>query len=271
MDESHLIHIFTDVTEMKEAQLKLEQSLKDLQKSNANLEDFAYAASHDLKEPLRKFQIFTDRLKDELKGFVTENQQNLFIKLGSTSNRMQSLVDNLLEYSYVTKGIALVEQVDLNQTVKNVLEDLELEIQNKQARVVVPTLPTVHGNGRQFEQVFQNLIGNALKYSRPDVNPNIKIIYRQVNGRDVQSDKPLELLSQNYHFVEISDNGIGFEQVHADRVFRIFTRLHGNKDYKGSGIGLSIVRKVIESHNGFVWVTSEPNAGSSFKFVLPIS
>ena len=271
MDESHLIHIFTDVTETKEAQLKLEQSLKDLQKSNANLEDFAYAASHDLKEPLRKFQIFTDRLKDELKGFVTENQQSLFLKLSSTSNRMQSLVDNLLEYSYVTKGIALVEQVDLNQTVKNVLEDLELEIQNKQARVVVPTLPTVQGNGRQFEQVFQNLIGNALKYSRPDVNPNIEIIYRQVNGRDVQSDIPLELLSQDYHFIEISDNGIGFEQVHADRVFRIFTRLHGNKDYKGSGIGLSIVRKVIESHNGFVWATSEPNTGSSFKFVLPVS
>lgn len=271
MDESRLIHIFTDVTGVKEAQLKLEQSLRDLQKSNANLEDFAYAASHDLKEPLRKFQIFTGRLRDELKEVVTENQQNLFIKLESTSNRMQSLVDNLLEYSYVAKGNSQVVQVDLNQTLRNVLEDLELEIQHKQATVIVSNLPTLPGNSRQFEQVFQNLIGNALKYSRPGINSRIEIICKQVKGRDVLSNKPLELLSQDYHFIEISDNGIGFEQIHADRIFQIFTRLHGNEDYKGSGIGLSIVRKVIESHNGFVWATSEPNTGSSFKFLLPIA
>lgn len=271
MDESHLIHIFTDVTEIKGAHLKLEQSLKDLQKSNANLEDFAYAASHDLKEPIRKFQIFTTLLKEDLNEVMTENRRNHIIKLESTSNRMQSLVNDLLEYSYVTKGIAQLEQVDLNQTVKNVMGDLELEIQNKRARLIVQTLPMVHGNARQFEQVFQNLIGNALKYSRPDLNPNIEIIYKQVTGRDVLTDKPLELLSQNYHLIEISDNGIGFQQVHAERIFKIFNRLHGKEDYKGSGIGLSIVRTVIESHNGFVWATSEPNAGSSFKFILPIN
>jgi PAS domain S-box-containing protein len=271
MDESHLIHIFTDVTEMKEAQLKLEQSIKDLKKSNTNLEDFAYAASHDLKEPLRKFQFFTGQLKKELKDVITEHQRNIITKLESTNSRMQSLVNDLLEYSYVTKGIAQVERVDLNLTVKNVLQDLELEIQNKQAIVIVPTLPIVQGNGRQLEQVFQNLIGNALKYGRPGLNPNIEIIYKQVNGRDVLSDKSLELLSQSYHFIEISDNGIGFDQMHADRIFNIFTRLHGKEDYKGSGIGLSIVRKVIESHSGFVWATSEPNAGASFKFILPIA
>ena len=119
--------------------------------------------------------------------------------------------------------------------------------------------------------MFQNLIRNALKYSRAGVTLNININYRQVTGRDVLSDKPSELLSRDYHFIEISDNGIGFDQVHADRIFKIFTRLHGNEDYKGSGIGLSIVRKVIESHNGFVWATSEPNVGSSFKFILPIA
>ena len=132
-------------------------------------------------------------------------------------------------------------------------------------------MPVVKGNGRQFEQVFQNVIGNALKYSRPTVKPNIEIVYKQILGRDVLADKPLELLSQDYHFIEISDNGIGFEQVHADRIFKIFTRLHGTEHYKGSGIGLSIVRKVIESHNGFVWATGEPNAGSSFKFILPLA
>ena len=182
---------------------------------------------------------------------------------------MQSLVDDLLSYSYVTKGVAQVDEVDLNQTVKNVLEDLELEIQNKQASVEVPALPVIQANARQLEQVFQNLIGNALKYTRPDVRPNIEIIYKQVTGRDVLVDKTLELLSQNYHFIEISDNGIGFDQEHADRIFKIFTRLHGNEEYKGSGIGLSIVRKIIESHNGFVWATSEQNRGSSFKFLLP--
>jgi signal transduction histidine kinase len=202
---------------------------------------------------------------------MSESQQNIFAKLESTSGRMQSLVDNLIEYSYVTKGSAQISQINLNKTLGNVLEDLELEIQNKHASVAVPTLPVVQGNGRQFEQVFQNLIGNALKYSRPGVNPKIEIFYKQVNGHDVLSDKPLELLSQNYHFIEISDNGIGFEQIYADRIFNIFTRLHGKNDYKGSGIGLSIVRKVIESHKGFVWATSEQNVGSSFKIILPIA
>jgi PAS domain S-box-containing protein len=271
MDESRLIHIFTDVTEVKEAQLKLEQSLKDLQKSNSNLADFAYAASHDLKEPLRKFQVYTNRLKDGFNGDITESQQNFFTKLESTSSRMQSLVNDLLEYSYVSQGVAQIEQVDLNQTLKNVLEDLELEIENRQAKIIAPTLPMIPGNGRQFEQVFQNLIGNALKYSRPGLPPNIEIFYKQVNGRDVLADKPMELLSRPYHFIEISDNGIGFESEDADRIFQIFTRLHGNENYKGSGIGLSIVRKVIESHNGFVWATSEPKTGSRFKFIIPVS
>lgn len=271
MDESHLIHIFTDVTEMKEAQLKLEQSLRDLQKSNANLEDFAYAASHDLKEPIRKFHIFTNLLKEEMKEVITEDQQKLFIKLESTSSRMRSLLDNILEYSNVAKGTVDVEQVDFNQTVRNVLEDLELEIQDREAKIIVPNLPVVRGNGRQFEQVFQNLIGNALKYSRPGLNPHIEIMYNQIAGSDVVHEIPVESLSQRYHLIEISDNGIGFKQVHAERIFKIFTRLHGKENYKGSGVGLSIVRKVIESHNGFVWATSEPNAGSSFKFILPIA
>jgi signal transduction histidine kinase len=154
--------------------------------------------------------------------------------------------------------------------VKNVLEDLELEIQEREAKIIVPDLPVVRGNGRQFEQVFQNLIGNSLKYSRPGLKPHIEIMYKQIAGSDVVPEIPVEL-SQRYHFIEISDNGIGFEQVHADRIFKIFTRLHSKEDYKGSGVGLSIVRKVIESHSGFVWATSEPEAGSSFKFILPIA
>jgi PAS domain S-box-containing protein len=270
MDKSHLIHIFTDVTEMKQAQLKLEQSLKDLQKSNANLEDFAYAASHDLKEPIRKFDIFTNLLKEELSEVITQDQKKLFIKLESSSSRMRSLLDNLLEYSYVSNGIVDVEQVDFNETVRNVLEDLELEIQEREANIIVPKLPVVRGNGRQFEQVFQNLIGNALKYGRPGLHPQIEIVYKQISGREVVDKIPAVSLAQCYHLIEISDNGIGFEQAHADRIFKIFTRLHRKEDYKGSGVGLSIVRKVIENHNGFVWATSELNAGSSFKFILPI-
>jgi signal transduction histidine kinase len=154
--------------------------------------------------------------------------------------------------------------------VKNVLEDLELEVQDRGAKIMVANLPVVRGNARQIEQVFQNLLGNALKYIRPGLNPRIEIMYKQIIGSDVVYEIPLESLSQRYHFIEISDNGIGFEQVHAEQLFKIFTRLHRKEDYKGSGVGLSIVRKVIENHNGFVWATSEPNAGSSFKFILPI-
>jgi light-regulated signal transduction histidine kinase (bacteriophytochrome) len=191
MNESHLIHIFTDVTAIKEAHLQLERSLEDLRYANKNLEEFAYAASHALKEPVRKMQMFSDRLKEELKGQLNDHQTRLFNRLESAAIRMQTLIDDLLSHSQAAKGSSKLEEVHLNHTIKDVIEDLELEMENKHACVDVQSLPTIRADKRQIQQLFQNLITNALKYSRPDVAPFIKITSTVLRGKDVVKDLPV--------------------------------------------------------------------------------
>ena len=269
MDDNHLIHIFTDITLIKEAQLQLERSVEDLKRSNQNLEEFAYAASHDLKEPVRKIQFFADRLRVELDGSLSDSQQNTFKRMENAATRMGSLIDDLLMYSHVSKGVEQAENIDLNQKVKNVLEDLELEIQEKCAVIKVEELPTINGHRRQLQQLFQNLISNAIKYNKPGVNPEVHITSHTVKGKDTPLSLQAEEGNKNYHLIEVKDNGIGFEQEDADRIFNVFTRLHGNAEYKGTGVGLSIARKVVENHNGFIWAESGSGDGATFKILLP--
>ncbi|MGN6400429.1 MAG: PAS domain-containing sensor histidine kinase [Flavisolibacter sp.] len=271
MDKDHLIHIFTDVTPMKEAQLQLEHLVKDLKRSNANLEEFAYAASHDMKEPIRKIHFFANRLKEELEPMLNDRQQGLFNKLESASERMGSLIDDLLTYSQVTKGVAEPQQVDLNKTIKAVMVDLELQLQEKNAEVTTTLLPTVEGNSSQLQQLFQNLLNNALKYSKHNERPVISITASVVKGREVKPELLVEEGNKHYHFIELRDNGIGFEQQDAERIFNVFTRLHGNSDYKGTGVGLSIARKVAENHGGFIWAESKEGRGATFKILLPVA
>ncbi|MGZ3838196.1 MAG: PAS domain-containing sensor histidine kinase [Flavisolibacter sp.] len=269
MDKDHLIHIFTDVTPIKEAQLQLEKSIEELRHSNANLEEFAYAASHDLKEPIRKIHFFSDRLKSELEDKLTENQRLLFERLTHASNRMGTLIDDLLAYSQVSRSSDDQEEIDLNQKVQMALEDLELEVQQKGASIVAGPLPKIKGNGRQLQQLFQNLVSNALKYSKKDVAPFVQIASRVVRGNNERADLPAKEGSRLYHLIEVKDNGIGFDQADAERIFNIFTRLHGNAEYRGSGVGLSMVRKVVENYQGYVWAESQPGEGSTFKVMLP--
>lgn len=271
MDKDHLIHIFTDVTPMKEAQLQLEHLVKDLKRSNANLEEFAYAASHDMKEPIRKIHFFANRLKEELEPILNERQQGLFNKLENASERMGSLIDDLLTYSQVTKGMMELQLVDLNKIIKAVMVDLELQLQEKNAEVETTLLPTVEGNSRQLQQLFQNLLNNALKYSKHNERPIISITASIVKGREVKPELLVEEGNKHYHFIEFMDNGIGFEQQDAERIFNVFTRLHGNSEYKGTGVGLSIARKVAENHGGFIWAESKEGSGATFKILLPLS
>lgn len=268
MDEHHLIHNFTDVTPIKESQLKLEKLLEDLRFSNANLEEFAYAASHDLKEPIRKFQFYTNRLREELSDRLEPNHVSLFDRVENTASRMQKLVTDLLEYSQAAKGAAEKDDVDLNALLKSVLEDLELEVQKRMAKIRYDGLGTVKGNKRQLHQLFQNLVGNALKYSKPGVTPEIVISAKRVKGKEIELiavDQKEDL----FHLIEVKDNGVGFKQAYAEQIFKVFTRLHSNTEYRGSGVGLSIVKKVVEGHNGAVWAESEPEKGARFYVVLP--
>ena len=238
----------------------LQQSNKELQRSNANLEEFAHAASHDLKEPVRKIRFFTSQLKSELYKHLNESQAGAFNRIETATERMGNLIDDLLLYSHVSNRPHEMESIDLNEKLHAVLEDLELDIKEKKAVIHSGKLPVVKGYQRQLQQLFQNLIANALKYSKPDLSPHIDITASEVKENDLL-----------YHRIAVTDNGIGFESQYAGKIFQMFARLHGKTQYSGTGVGLSIVKKVVENHNGFIQVESLPGEGSTFIIFLPAS
>jgi PAS domain S-box-containing protein len=257
-------------TELAHANEALVKSNKELGRSNSNLEEFAYAASHDLKEPIRKIQFFSDRLKKELAEQLTQGQQTVFERMEHAAERMGKLIDDLLLYSHISRGGTDLETVDLNKKVALVLEDLELEIDEKRATVTADKLPAIKGYRRQLQQLFQNLIGNALKYHKADAPPIINISCSVIKGKDSALCLTGIHGDREYYLIAVKDNGIGFEKKYAERIFNVFTRLHGNAEYKGTGVGLSIVRKVVENHDGFIWAESEPGEGATFKILLPV-
>jgi signal transduction histidine kinase len=181
---------------------------------------------------------------------------------------MSSLIDSLLSFSQVSLHPNIDDDVDLNQLINVVLEDLDLEIEAKGATIEVDRLFTVKGHHRQLQQAFQNLIGNAIKYSKPGVSPKVHISCSKVLGKETGFDLSEMQEEQSFYCISVKDNGIGFEQAEAERIFNVFTRLHGNSEYKGTGIGLSIVRKVIENHKGHIRAESVPGYGATFKIYM---
>ena len=257
--------------QVKERTTELENKNKELERSNANLEEFAHAASHDLKEPIRKIHFFTDHLKDQLTERLTEEERLTFKRIEKASQRMGALIDDLLLYSHVSHRPHEKEEVDLNEKLNKVLEDLELDIQQKKATITPGKLPVVKGYRRQLQQLFQNLIGNALKYCKPGVAPEITITSDIVTGRRIGVQLGDGDLDKKYYRIEVKDNGIGFEQKESERIFQMFQRLHGNTEYRGTGVGLSIAQKVAENHNGKIVAEGEPGKGASFKVYLPMT
>jgi signal transduction histidine kinase len=270
LDYNHLIHIFTDVTLIKEAQLELEQTVHALRRSNAYLQDFAHVASHDMKEPLRKILTFIERLQSSIGGKMNDKEAQYFDRIQYSSQRMLRLVDDILEFSRVSEDVKRDEQVDLNEQLHIVLADLELAIEEKHARVTVQDkLPLVSGNKRQLQQLFQNIISNSLKYSRADVPPEINIACRGVTGKDAGIEVLPEHGEKDYFLITLRDNGIGFQQQYAQKIFDMLQRLHQKSEYSGTGIGLSIARKVVENHNGYIWAEGEPGKGATFSILFP--
>ena len=264
------IAFMRDITEQKHNQMELERKTKELERSNANLEGFAYAASHDLKEPIRKIHIFSDLLKVRLNATLEEEDVRLFERMKNAATRMSALIDDVLTYSGLSSGISFFEDVSLEQKIALVLGDLEMEIQEKGAVIIVGSLPVIKGHKRQIQQIFQNLIGNALKYSRAGVIPEIYISSKIVKGFDTSLNLSVDDQQKQFYLIEVKDNGIGFKQDDAERIFNVFTRLHGTTEYMGTGVGLTIVRKAIENHNGFITAESEPGKGATFKIFLPL-
>jgi signal transduction histidine kinase len=268
--EEGVLITLTDYTDVKKLQLEMGSVVEELKRSNNNLEEFAHAASHDLKEPVRKIQFFTERLKSKISDRLNTEEVDLLSRMEKATERMRLLIDDLLQYSLVNQRHAEIEKVDLNKKLTLVLEDLEVQVKEKQAVINIGTLPEVMGYRRQLQQMFQNLISNAIKYNKPNEIPVISITSRQVLGVDSEMNVPSGLWNNPYYLIEVSDNGIGFDQQDAERIFNMFTRLHGRYEYSGTGVGLSIVKKVVENHHGFIKATSEPGKGSTFSLLLPV-
>jgi signal transduction histidine kinase len=268
--QNEVLVTFTDYTPVKKLQLQLQSLVEELRRSNTNLEEFAYAASHDLKEPIRKVHFFADRLKEKLADRLQEEDRRLFGRMELATRRMGSLIDDLLVYSQVSLRPRQLEEVNLNGVVELVLGDLELEIEEKGARLEIAPLPTIAGHQRQLQQLFHNLLGNALKYSKPGVPPVIRVSSQILDSRELENLLPADAVRHSYHCIRVQDEGIGFEQAEAERIFNVFTRLHGNSEYRGTGVGLSIARKVAENHQGFLTASGEPGRGATFRLLLPV-
>ena len=285
MDEgTSLSVILTDLTEQKEAQRLLRLNNERLEKSNAaleisnsalnlsnsNLQEFAYVASHDLQEPLRKIQQFGSLLKINYADALNGPGLDWIERMESAAVRMSALIRDLLAYSRLIIPVDAFLEQSLNDVIAEVLTVLDVLIQEKGATIDIDDLGTVPGEALQLTQVFQNLLTNALKFTRADVPPVIRISRQTVSRAELP--RQYQPLNTHHHFcaIQVADNGIGFDAHQAERIFGTFQRLHGRNRYPGTGIGLAIVKKVVENHRGYVMAQSQIDQGATFTVYLPI-
>ena len=237
----------------------------ELQRSNTELQQYAYIASHDLQEPLRKIltfsRIVTERYLDQMPEAASYMNRVI-----AASERMRRLINDLLNYSRLTEVLQF-KRTDLNEVLRETLSDLELTIKEKDASFTIDNLPAAEVVQLQLKQVFQNIISNALKFSRPGKPPQIKIQSELVDEKSFTSPPTA---AGKYFRLTISDNGIGFEEQYLDKIFTLFQRLHGKDEYSGTGIGLAIVKKIVDKHNGILTARSGEGEGASFIMVLPL-
>ena len=243
-----------DVTALKKAESASKAYAQELERSNKELQDFAFIASHDLQEPLRKIRSFGDLLKSKCADSLDEQAQDFINRMQNASARMNELIQGLLAYSRVRTKAAPYSRVDLNQALREALSNLEVRVKEVDAAIDAETLPTVEADPLQMTQLFQNLIGNAIKFQGNKERPQVKI-YSRLCGDHVE--------------LSVEDNGVGFEEEHLERIFAPFERLHGRSEYEGVGMGLAICRKIVERHGGTITAKSAPGKGSTFTVILP--
>jgi len=277
--EDGLLATFTDITERKKSAELLEKGYRDLQmaseqlkhfnrqleRSNFDLMQFASVASHDLKEPLRKIQVYGDMLHHNLQDRINEKDNELLNKIIRSSGRMKSLIDDVLTFSKLSNSDVVYEQVNLNNVIRKISEDLEIIINEKNADVRGILLPTIKGNAGQINQVFQNLISNGLKFNHHKA-PSV-IVKEEPMTRALSEEFNIPMA--DYHCLVVQDNGIGFDDAHAEKIFGIFQRLNAAAQFEGTGIGLAICKKIIENHKGFIKAESRPGEGSRFIIIFP--
>jgi two-component system sensor kinase FixL len=268
--------MFKDITERKLAEVKLAHKAAELARSNAELEQFAFVASHDLQEPLRKIQAFGDRLKTKCDAVQLQDGRDYLERMQNAAARMQCLINDLLAFSRVIKASLPFVPVNLNAITRDVLVDLEHSIEKARAQIQVSPLPTIDADPMQMRQLFQNLLSNALKFQLPGAIPTIKIDAQQVSRDQIQENaglpKPPRSASPDDQFcvLTIQDNGIGFEEEYLEKIFAVFQRLHGRSEYEGTGIGLAVCRRITDRHHGLITAQSKPGEGATFIVILPL-
>ncbi|UFH55700.1 ATP-binding protein [Spirosoma sp. KNUC1025] len=263
-----VLMITTDITPLRVYQQQLEANNIALSRSNEYLQQFAYVASHDLQEPLRKIQSFGDILLTQYADNLDAVGQDLLRRQQNAAQRMQILVKDLLDYSRLSTQQPPFQPVSLELLLQDVLSDLETTILETKARVTTAQLPTIAGNATQLRQLLQNLVTNALKFTKPDQPPVVRVEASLISGDQLPQPR-LTGNQEQWVALQVIDKGIGFSESYQERIFELFQRLHGRNEYIGTGIGLAIVKKVVENHRGFITAHSQPGAGATFTVYLP--
>lgn len=246
-------------------QQTLEQKIKELNTTNAELEQIAFVASHDLQEPLRKIRTFCDKLNTQYSSDLNEDGKAIVEKISASSQRIQELLNDLINYNQVTRNDEKIEKVDLTICFQGVCEELDNVIKQKKAVIRVNQLPVVEGYYRQLFILFYNLLDNAIKFSKPAVIPRINIFTSEVRGTEIGS-------SEMFIKISVSDNGIGFEKEYNEKIFIIFKRLHNNSSpLKGKGIGLATCKKIMLNHHGAITAQGETGVGATFNLYFPVN
>lgn len=263
-----------DLTEKKKAEdklkinaLELAQKNNELEEMNKELQSFAYISSHDLQEPLRKIQTFASQIIEKEAENLSENGKDKFKRMQNAAQRMQTLINDLLAYSRTNIQERVFIKTDLRQIINEVKEDLTEELEQKSAVIEIGQTSQADIIPFQFKQLLYNLISNSLKFSNPDIPIVIKIKSQIALGKDLENEKLIP--AKKYCHIKISDNGIGFEAQYNKKIFEVFQRLHGRDRYNGTGIGLAIVKKIIENHNGIITASGIQNQGASFDIYIP--
>jgi light-regulated signal transduction histidine kinase (bacteriophytochrome) len=251
---------------VKQLNRQLLENIASLESANKDLDRFAFMASHDLQEPLRKIRTFSDRLFVKYKEALDDDGNANLLRIQKAAERMQNLITDILTFSKISSEKVEFINSDLNKIVSEVIVDMDEEVRAKEAKILVSNLPVLQVNPGLIKPLFQNLIGNALKYSKKNMIPTISI------KADVglKSKAKIGEYSRNYCRIFIEDNGIGFDQRYAEEIFGMFKRLHRNSEFEGTGIGLALCKKIVEQHNGFISARSKVGEGSTFIISLPV-
>lgn len=264
-----------DLTERKMAEDKLKmyadqllQKNQELEHSNSELSSFSYVASHDLQEPLRKIQGFGNLILNSEAAHLSDTGKDYFNRMIKAASRMQGLIDSLLEFSRTTTADRKFEKADLNELLEDTKRDLRERIESSGAIINAQKLPVMTVIPFQFRQLLLNLVGNAIKYAKKDVRPVVNITAQHIRPAQM-TDQHASSYSDYMEFT-VRDNGIGFEQEYANKIFELFQRLHGKNEYSGSGIGLAICKNIAENHSGWITAESEPGVGSAFHVFIPL-